>query len=362
MKETPLYARHAALGATIVDFGGWAMPVQYTNVIEEHRTTREKAGLFDICHMGEFTVKGSQVFDFLQWVLSRNIADQEVGQVKLSVLTNEQGGIVDDLTVYKFADDHYMLVTNAGTKDKDLAWLQKAQADKGFDVTIEDISDATGKLDFQGPAAESVLQQITRDDLKPVKFYGFIETEVLGMPAIVSRSGYTGEDGFEIYADSTRIGEIWDEILRLGTAAGVAPIGLGARDTLRLECGMNLYGHEINDEITPLEGRYGWVTDLGKDFIGVEVLRKQKEAGVPRKLVGFEMVGRGIAREHYPISKDGQPIGMVSSGTFAPTVNKAIGMAHLKPEYCAEGTEIDIEIRGKHVAAKVVKLPFYKRS
>jgi aminomethyltransferase len=362
MKKTPLHDRHIALGAVVVDFGGWAMPVQYTNVIEEHRTTREKAGLFDICHMGEFDVRGPQAFDLLQYAMSRNLAAQEIGQMMLCVMTNEHGGIIDDLTVYKLADEHYMVVTNAGTKDKDFAWLEKVKTDKGFtNVELKDLSDATGKLDFQGPKAQEILQQITAADLKPLKFYYSLETTVLGLPAVVSRSGYTGEDGFEIYIPWDKTGDVWDKLLEIGQAYGIKPIGLGARDTLRLECGMNLYGHEINDDISPLVSRYAWVTDLDKEFTGVEVLRKQKTDGLTKQLIGFEMVDRGIARNGYKIYMNGQEIGDVTSGTFAPTVNKAIGLGYVPVAHKAPDTQIEIKIRDGLTKARIVKLPFYKR-
>ena len=361
MKKTPLYDRHLRLGGKIIDFGGWAMPVQYTNVIEEHQATRTKSGLFDICHMGEIEVKGIQAFHLLQWVLSRNIEMQTIGQVKLSVMTNEDGGIIDDLTVYKLGHNHYMVVTNAGTKDKDLSWIEKQKNKKGFsEVQITDISDQTGKLDIQGPLAQMILQNITADDLAPLRYYHAINTKVMDISALVSRSGYTGEDGFEIYADSKKIGEIWDKLLEIGADFGLKPAGLGARDTLRLEAGMMLYGNDMDETVTPLEVVYGWITNLEKDFVGSAALKQLKEKGLSKKLVGFEMEDRGIARHGYKVFSNGKEIGEVTSGTFTPTLQKAVGLAFVPTAFSDPGTEIFVQIRDNHAKARVVGLPFYK--
>jgi aminomethyltransferase len=362
MKKTPLYDRHVSLGARVIDFGGWAMPVQYTNVIEEHETTREKAGLFDICHMGEIEVRGPQALDLLQRVLSRNLAGQITGQIKLSVMTNEQGGIIDDLTVYRLGGDHYMVVTNAGTKDKDLAWMVSERNKGGFSgAQITDISDKTGKLDLQGPFSQKILEHLIADDIARLKYYHAMNATILDIPVLVSRSGYTGEDGFEIYSDGARIGNIWDKLLETGADYGIKPVGLGARDTLRLEAGMMLYGNDMDEATTPLEVVYGWVTDLDKDFTGCEAVRRMKQNGPAKKLVGFEMEDRGIARHGYSVFKEGTEVGMVTSGTFTPTLKKAIGLAFV-PVSCSEpGTEIFIHIRDHHAKARIVKLPFYKR-
>lgn len=362
MKKTPLFERHQKLKATMIEFGGWCMPVQYTAVIEEHRATRAAAGLFDICHMGEIEVRGTGARDLLQSVMSRNLDGQEIGQMMLSVMPNVRGGIIDDLTVYKLGDEHYMVVTNAVTKDGDWEWIRKAQKEKGLSgVVLRDISDATGKIDLQGPKSQAILQKITSANLVPLKFYHFMSTEVLGIPSIVSRSGYTGEDGFEIYADSSRIGDIFDALLTDGAPMGLKPVGLGARDTLRIESGMMLYGHEMDETVTPYEVVYGWLVDLTKDFTGREALRKQKEEGVKKKLVGFEMTDRGIARHGYKVFGDGREIGRVTSGTFAPTLGKALGFAFVDRTHESPGSEIEIEIRGQHAKARVVPLPFYRR-
>jgi aminomethyltransferase len=363
MKKTPLFERHQKLKATMIEFGGWCMPVQYTAVIEEHRATRSAAGIFDICHMGEIEVRGTGARDLLQSVMSRNLDGQETGQMRLSVMPNVRGGIIDDLTVYKLGEEHYMVVTNAVTKDGDWEWIRKAQNEKGFrEVTLRDISDATGKIDLQGPQSQVMLQKITLGNLAPLKFYHFMSTEVLGIPSIVSRSGYTGEDGFEIYADSRRIGEIFDALLSTGTPMGLKPVGLGARDTLRIESGMMLYGHEMDETVTPYEVVYGWLVDLTKEFTGCEALRKQKEEGVKKKLVGFEMIDRGIARHGYKVFGNGREIGRVTSGTFAPTLGKAVGFAFVDRTHDSPGAEIGIEIRGQQARARVVPLPFYRRS
>jgi len=363
MKKTPLFERHQKLKATMIEFGGWCMPVQYTAVIEEHRATRSAAGIFDICHMGEIEVRGTGARDLLQGIMSRNLDGQEIGQMRLSVMLNTRGGIIDDLTVYKLGEEHYMVVTNAVTKDGDWDWIRKAQKEKGFPgVTLRDISDATGKIDLQGPNSQAILQNVTLGNLAPLKFYHFMSTEVLGVPSIVSRSGYTGEDGFEIYADSRRIGEIFDTLLTTGTPMGLKPVGLGARDTLRIESGMMLYGHEMDETVTPFEVVYGWLVDLTKEFIGSEALRAQKKEGVKKKLIGFEMTDRGIARHGYKVFGNGREIGHVTSGTFAPTLGKAVGFAFVDRAHENPGAEIEIEIRGQQAKARVVPLPFYKRS
>ena len=361
MKKTPLYEKHVALKAKVIDFGGWAMPVQYTNVIDEHRTTRTNATLFDICHMGEIEVRGPQALDLLQLALTRELSGQKTGQVKLSALLNDRGGIIDDLTVYKMAEDFSMLVTNAATREPDFLRVQSILDEKKFDCRIADVSDKTGKLDLQGPRSEEILQKLTTADLKGIRFYYFLESQVAGIPAIISRSGYTGEDGFEIYAAAEKMDMIWDALMAAGTPLGMKPAGLGARDTLRLESGMMLNGQDITEEICPLEVPYSWLVDWNKDFAGKTALAAIKDAGIRKKLVGFEMTGRGIARHEYPVTKNGKVIGTVTSGTFSPTLNKAIGLAFVDIEFAAPDTEIDVVIRDTVSPAKVVKLPFYKR-
>jgi len=361
LKKTPLYEKHVALNAKIIDFGGWAMPVQYTNVIDEHKTTRGAAGLFDICHMGEIEVKGPQALDLLQLVLTRNLADQTIGQVKLSALLNEEGGVIDDLTVYKMDENFYMLVTNATPKDRDWEWINRIQVDKKFNCDLKDISDNTGKLDLQGPRSEEILQKLTEADLKTLRFYHFCESPVGGFPAIISRSGYTGEDGFEIYTADNVIGEIWDKLMAAGVGFGMKPAGLGARDTLRLEGGMMLNGQDMDESVSPLEVPYGWIVDAHKEFIGSAALRAKQKSGIRKKLVGLEVTGRGIARHGYKVFHKAKEIGIVTSGTFSPTLNKAIGMAFIDIDFSKPDTQIEVAVRDTMVPAKIVKLPFYKR-
>jgi len=361
LKKTPLYEKHVALKAKIIDFGGWAMPVQYTNVIDEHKATRNAAGLFDICHMGEIEVKGPQALDLLQLVLTRNLADLTVGQVKLSALLNEDGGIIDDLTVYKLDNNTYMLVTNATPKDRDWQWIKTIWQDNGFDCSLKDFSDIMGKLDIQGPRSEEILQKLTEANLKTLRFYHFYEAKVVGIPAIISRSGYTGEDGFEIYAAADSIGNIWDKLMITGAQSGLKPAGLGARDTLRLEAGMMLNGQDMTESVSPLEVPYSWIVDANKEFVGKTALMARKNSGSGNKLVGIEMTGRGIARHGYKVFHHLREIGIVTSGTFSPTLNKAIGLAFIDMAYNAPDTQITVAIRDTMTEAKIVKLPFYKR-
>lgn len=362
MKKTPLYERHLSLGASMTEFGGWAMPVQYTSIIEEHRNTRTLAGLFDVCHMGEIEIRGPQALELLQWVMSRNLANQQVGEMKLSAITNEKGGIIDDVTVYRREEEHYMVVTNAATREGDLEWILRARRERGLEgAAVTDRSDAIGKVDIQGPLAQKILAEIVEGDLEALRFYHAMDTRVAGMPALVSRSGYTGEDGFEVYTEAARVGEIWDLLMSIGDPHGLKPAGLGARDTLRLEAGMMLYGNEMCPAVTPFEVVYGWITDLDKEFIGRDALRKQKETGVRKKLVGFEIIGRGIARHGYPVMEGPEKIGEVTSGTFSPTLGKAIGLAFVPVRFAGPGTELEVEIRGQRAKALVVPLPFYRR-
>ncbi|MEN6623891.1 MAG: glycine cleavage system aminomethyltransferase GcvT [Smithella sp.] len=361
MKKTPLYEKHVDLNAKIIDFGGWAMPVQYTNVIDEHKTTRNAAALFDICHMGEIAVRGPQAFDLLQFALTRNLQNQENGQIKLSALLNDEGGIIDDLTVYKIESDYYVLVTNATTCERDWQRISELREIKGLECTLENITENVGKLDLQGPSSQKILSTLTNFDLNSLKYYHFVELKVSGQPAIISRSGYTGEDGFEIYAPARIIGEVWDKILKAGQNFGLKPAGLGARDTLRLEAGMMLNGQDITEEISPLEVPYEWLVDFNKDFAGAVALKALKSSGIRKKLVGLEMTGRGIARHGYKIVRDDKEIGIVTSGTFAPTLNKAIGLAFIDINCTTPDTEISIAIRDSLFPAKIVKIPFYKR-
>jgi aminomethyltransferase len=349
----------------MVDFGGWYMPVSYTNVIEEHLATRGKAGLFDICHMGEIKIKGKKSQDLVQQLVTRNIDSMPVGRVYLSVICNEKGGIIDDLTIYKIAEDEYMLVTNAGTKDKDFGQVLKVKKQLGLtdsEVKVTDISNKIAKFDLQGPNSQLILKKICSADLNSLKFYSFIKTRILNIKTIISRSGYTGELGYELYFNAKEAVRVWNKLLNIGKRWGLKPIGLGARDTLRLECGMNLYGHEISEEFHPLQSRYGWVVSFDKEFVGKKALEKIKVKGWEKQLVGIEMVDRGIARNCHQIFKNSQRVGWVTSGTYSPTFKKAIGMAYIDKKYDKLGTKLKIKIRDNLIEAKIVKLPFYKRS
>lgn len=360
LKVTALNGAHKKLGARMVDFGGWDMPVIYTNQIEEHEAVRNAAGLFDVSHMGEIMITGPDAFDLVQKVMSRDISKMEDGRVSLAVMCTPEGGIIDDLTIYKFNDEKYYLVVNAGTAVGDYEWC--VQHGEGMDVQVENQSDDTTKIDIQGPNAQEILQKLTDVDLNEIKRYWFKEIAIDGLEMIVSRSGYTGEDGFELYLPNEHAERIWDALLEAGQAEGIKPCGLGSRDTLRTECGMMLYGHDIDREHTPIEGVYGWVVSYDKDFIGKEAIVKQKEEGIPNKLIGFEMLERGIAREHYEIYLNGEKIGEVTSGTPSPTLKKNIGMGYVKREFGKADTEIDIKVRDNFVKAKIVKLPFYKKA
>ena len=361
MKKTPLYEKHLALNAKIIDFGGWAMPVQYTGVIDEHNATRNACTVFDICHMGEIKVSGPQALELLQFALSRDLAGQKTGRVRLALLLNDRGGIIDDLTVYKMADDRFILVTNATQTEKVCHRLGSILAARKFDCRLHDLSEETGKVDVQGPRAQELLLSLTDADLKSMGFYSFCKARVAGINAVISRSGYTGEDGFEIYAKAEKISLIWDELLTAGAAFGLKPAGLGARDTLRLECAMMLNGEDMNEDTSPLEVTYGWLLDWDKDFAGREAAAALRDRGVEKKLVGFEMTGRGIARHGYSVYHGEKPAGVVTSGTFSPTLTKAIGLAMVDISCAREGTDLSVIIRDKPTAARVVKIPFYKR-
>ncbi len=360
LKRTPLYETHVKAGAKIVEFGGWEMPIQYTGIIEEHNNCRNYAGIFDVSHMGEIDVKGPDALKFVNKLVTNDVEKMALKQCLYSPMCYEDGGVVDDLLVYKMADDHYYIVVNASNTDKDYDWfLQNA---KGMDVKVDNISDQVVQIALQGPKAEGILQKITDCDLSKIKYYWFDYGKVNGIESIISRTGYTGEDGFEIYVKPEFGPGIWDKIMETGKDEGVTPIGLGARDTLRLEARLPLYGHEMSDSISPLEAGLGIFVKLNKeDFNGKTALVKQKEEGLKRKLAGFEMVERGIPRAEYPITKDGKEIGWVTSGSFAPSLNKNIGLALIKAEYVSIGSEIEVNIRNKGIKAKIVETPFYKR-
>lgn len=347
----------------MVDFGGWDMPVQYpAGTVEEHLRTRKHAGLFDVSHMGEIDVRGSGALALVNYVASNDASKLVEGQAQYSALTSPEGTVVDDLLVYRFGDDHYLLVVNAGTTEKDWDWIRSHRQNE---AQLKNVSSDYAQLAIQGPDALGILGRLTDLPLSEIKYYHFNEGQVDGIPAIVSRTGYTGEDGFEIYADSSKAEHIWNKLLdagNFGSDTGVLPCGLAARNTLRLEAGMALYGHEIDETTTLLEANLGWICKLNKgDFIGREVLAKQKADGVLKRLVGFEVTERGIARDEQDVMVDGQPVGKVTSGSPAPYLKKNIGMAYVPTEFANEGQQIHIDVRGKLVGAQIVKTPFYKR-
>jgi aminomethyltransferase len=362
-RKTPLYDEHLAAGGRMVPFAGFMMPVQYTSLAEEHEAVRTRAGLFDVSHMGEIFVRGPRALDFVQMVSCNEHSKMAVGRAQYTGLMYPEGTFVDDLLVHRTDEQEYLLVVNAANVDKDFAYLADL-ADLETDVEVSNRSDNWAQIAIQGPLAAEILQALTSVDLGQLKYYRFTWGDVSGIHALVARTGYTGEDGFEIYTDPAAASGIWRLLLEEGGPKGLVPAGLGARDTLRLEAGMALYGNDIDETPTPLEAGLGWIVKLAKgDFIGRDVLERQKESGVDRKLVGFEVLDRGIARNGYPVflEEGADPVGRVTSGTQLPTFGKAMGMAYVPPEAAEAGTDIMIGIRSKSVPARVVKLPFYSR-
>ena len=364
LKKTALNDVHRQLGGRMVEFGGWDMPVQYpAGTVSEHLRTRTHAGLFDVSHMGEVDVRGPDAIPFVNRLASNDASKLTDGQAQYSALTTPEGTVIDDLLVYRFAEDHLLLVVNAGTTEKDWDWISSHHGTEK--VQLRNASAEYCQIAIQGPDALSILQQITTVPLDEIKYYHFTEDKVDNVPAIISRTGYTGEDGFEVYAAANKAEQLWNKILEVGKYGaeyGVLPCGLAARNTLRLEAGMCLYGHEIDETTTLLEANLGWICKLNKgDFIGRETLQKQKEEGIKRKLIGFEVTDRGIARDGQEILIDGQRAGKVTSGSPAPFLKKNIGMGYVPAEFAIEGRAIEIDVRGRMVNAKVVPLPFYKR-
>jgi aminomethyltransferase len=359
LKQTPLNAIHRQMGAKMVPFGGWDMPVQYRGILDEHKAVRSAAGIFDVSHMGEVEFRAPAALEALQHLTSNDASRLQVGQVQYSALTTEAGTFVDDLTVSKFADDRYMVTVNASNIDKDFAWMRDHTRGN---VEIRNLSDETALIAIQGPKGVEILQKLTSLNLGGIKYYWFAQGKVLGQDAVVSRTGYTGEDGFEVYLEPSRAAALWNALLEAGTPLGLLPCGLGARDTLRLEAKMALYGNDIDDRHTVLEADLGWILKLEKgEFIGRAALAKQKAEGIRRKLIGFEMIGRGIGRPHYAIVKAGHAIGEVTSGGPAPWLDKNIGLGYVAVEFAAIGTEFDVLIRDNPVRARAVQTPFYKR-
>lgn len=360
-KRTPLYEEHLKLEGKIVEFGGFEMPVQYKGIIEEHNTVRSKAGLFDVSHMGEFEVKGPDGKGFIQKLITNDMGKLEPNKILYSPMCYEDGGVVDDLLVYCFATDHFWLVVNAANIEKDWQWVQSQIADE--DVQVTNISQDIAQLALQGPKGERILQKVSSIDLGEIKFFRFSKGLIAGCECIVSRTGYTGEDGFEIYLKADDVVKVWQQLLEQGADEGLLPIGLGARDTLRFEAALPLYGHELSPTINPLEAGLGIFVDLAgkEDFIGKKALLKAKEDGLKRKRVGIEMIGRGIPRDGYIITNGQREIGYITSGSFSPSLGKNLGIALIDAEESGIDNQVKVLIRNKPCEGKIVKLPFYKR-
>lgn len=361
-KKTPLYEEHVKLGGNVVDYAGWFLPVQYEGLVPEHEAVRNAVGLFDVSHMGEITIKGKDALAFVDYLMTNDITTIVDNQVIYTFMCHPTGGVVDDLLVYRYDGEFFYLVVNAANVDKDHKWILDNKGD--FDVTIENISDSVGEVAIQGPLAEKVLQKLTDYDLSQIKFFHLKrDVEVAGVNCMVSRTGYTGEDGFEVYSDNEGIVKVWNAILEAGKDEGIKPTGLGCRDTLRFEASLPLYGHEMDDEITPLEAGFKYFVKLDKksDFIGKEALNKMWSEGLERKLAGIELLDRGIAREGYEVYKDGEKIGHITTGYKSPTLDKVIGNALIKTEFTELGTEVDVKIRNKFAKAKVISKKFLKK-
>ncbi len=360
MKRTPLYEKHVALGGRMIDFGGWELPVQYQGIIKEHEQVRAAAGLFDVSHMGEITVKGPDAQRFIQCMVTNDISGAQDLQAVYSPMCYENGGVVDDLLIYRMGEEDYLLIVNAANTDKDYEWLCRNVTGQ---VELRNVSDEYAQLAVQGPNAERILQRLCDKPLEYVKFYRFrTDVRVASVSGIVSRTGYTGEDGFELYLPAVEATSVWDALLEAGKGDGLVPAGLGARDTLRFEVALPLYGHELSDSISPLEAGLGMFVKLDKEeFIGKEALAAQKAAGLKRRVVGFEMTECGIPRAQMDVQKDGALVGFVTSGGFAPSVGKNLGLALVDIACAAEGTELEIIIRDKPVNAQVVGKPFYSK-
>lgn len=360
LRPTPLNSAHRALGAKMVDFGGWDMPVQYSGLVQEHNTVRTAVGLFDVSHMGEIEIRGPEAAKLADFVTTNAVEKLKIGQAHYSGLLYEHGGFVDDILVHKVADDHYFLCVNASNQDKD---FEHIRAHNRFDAEVEFASERYAQIAVQGPRAKDTLQKLSATDLGGIKYYWFTDSEVCGIPARIAHTGYTGEDGFEVYIAPAQAERVWNALLQAGEEFGIKPCGLGARNTLRLEAKMALYGHEIDASISPLEADLGWIVKLDKgDFVGRAALLKQKEAGLSRKLAGFEMRGRGIGRDGYEVYLDGSPAGWVTSGSPAPTLGRNIGLCYLPAAHAQPGTSIQIMIRNQPVDAVTVETPFYKRA
>ncbi|MDD2396603.1 MAG: glycine cleavage system aminomethyltransferase GcvT [Tissierellia bacterium] len=360
MKKTPLYEKHIQLKGKIIDFGGWGLPVEYSGIIPEHEAVRTKAGIFDVSHMGEITVQGEDSEKYLQMLLTNDISLLNNNQIAYTTMCYPHGGVVDDLLVYKYTNTDYLLVVNASNTEKDYRWMKE---NIFGDTEVLNVSENYAQVALQGPLSQTILQKLTKKDLNEIEFYYFCDNVNIGnIGALVSRTGYTGEDGFELYFAYDKAEEMWELILETGKEEGLIPAGLGARDTLRFEAALPLYGHELDENITPLEAGLGFCVKLNKEnFIGKEALANQKSEGLNRKIIGFEMIDRGIPRNNYEVYAEGRKIGYVTTGSFSPTLKKNIGLALIDSAYSKEGTEIEVLIRNKNLKAKVIKKPFYSK-
>ena len=358
LKATPLLGLHKELGAKLVPFVGWNMPIQFAGVLSEHTCVRERVGLFDVSHMGEIEVKGKDAKKFLQFLLSNNVEKMFDGSILYSLMCYETGGVVDDLLAYRFSENHYFLCVNASNSDKDYDWI--ARHASSFNVNIKNTSSETSQLALQGPDAKNVLQSLCDISLDDLSYYNFRKGMVNNVESLISRTGYTGEDGFELYLSPEKVSEVFRSLMEQGRSYGIQPIGLGARDTLRIEMGYPLYGNEIDNNPTPLDAGLGWVIKFDKgEFLGRGSLLKQKEQGSPRrKLVGLKLLTRGVPRAHYQVFKNGEPVGEVTSGTFSPTLNTGVGLCYVSSEYSDVGNHLDVKIRDQLVATEVIQLPF----
>ncbi|MBK5240447.1 glycine cleavage system aminomethyltransferase GcvT [Clostridium sp.] len=362
LKKTHLHNTYKQYGGKLVEFGGWEMPIQFEGIISEHEAVRRDAGLFDVSHMGEVDIKGSEAFEFVQNLVTNDIAVLKNNQILYTFMCYSNGGVVDDLLVYKYSEEHYYLVINAGNIEKDVKWMIDNKG--AYNVEIINNSDEVSEIAIQGPKAQKILQKITDLDLNEIKFFYF-KRDVLvdGVKCLISRTGYTGEDGFEIYTSNGQIEKLWHKLLNIGEEDGLKPTGLGCRDTLRFEAALPLYGNELSQDITPLEAGLGYFVKLQKlNFIGKEALLKQKEEGLKRKSVGFEMKERGIPRHGYEVTSQGEKNGVVTTGYLSPTLKKNIGLALIDAKYSELGTEIEIVIRNKPVKAEVISKKFYKKN
>jgi aminomethyltransferase len=356
LKNIALNEKHISLGAKMVPFAGYNMPLQYSNLIQEHLCVRNNVGIFDVSHMGEFIVKGEGAIDLLQWVTSNDVSKLEDGKIQYSCLPNSQGGIVDDLLVYRKSEGEYLLVVNASNIDKDWEWINSQNK---FNANLENISDTLSLFAVQGPKATEMLQKLTEVNLSDIPYYSFKEGKLAGVEMIISNTGYTGAGGFELYVENSKAIEVFEAIMEVGKEFEMLPCGLGCRDTLRMEKGFCLYGNDINDNTSPIEAGLGWITKFTKDFVNKEYHLNLKNNGVSKKLVGFEMIERGIPRHDYEIKdENGNNIGQVTSGTQSPSLQKAIGMGYVDINHCNIGSTIYIDIRNNRIKAKVVKIPF----